>query len=97
MRWPIPDEEPVVNTIILTAETVANTEVKRCARERQAKVAAGVWMWWTDRSRSSDGKVGGAAVCKHRDGLRAFSRRLGTGPMEVDDEELWAIGLALRE
>jgi len=54
-------------------------------------------MWWTDRSQSDDGRVGAAAVCKHRDSWRAFRSHLGTGRMEVYDAELWAIGLALRE
>ena len=54
-------------------------------------------MWWTDGSRSDDGRVGAAAVCK--DGNQWRSRRsfLGTGRMEVFDAELWAIGLALGE
>jgi ribonuclease HI len=54
-------------------------------------------MWWTDGSRSDDGRVGAAAVCKHRDGWRAFGSHLGTGRMVVYDAELWAIGRALRE
>jgi ribonuclease HI len=54
-------------------------------------------MWWTDGSRSDDGRVGAAAVCKHGDGWKAFGSHLGTGRVEVYDAELWAIGLALRE
>jgi ribonuclease HI len=75
----------------------ATREAKCWAREREAKVGAGVSMWWTDGSLSDDGKVGAAAVCKHRDSLRAFLSHLGTGRMLVYDTELWDIGLALRE
>jgi len=97
MRWPNPDQEPAVKTVIISDDTATKREAIRWARERHAKVGAGVWMWWTDGSRSDDGRVGAAAVCKHRDGWRAFRSHLGTGQMEVYDAELWAIGLALRE
>ena len=60
-------------------------------------MGAGVSMWWTDGSRSDDGSVGAASVCKHQDSWIAFRCHLGTGRMEVYDAELWAIGLALRE
>ena len=52
-------------------------------------------MWWTDGSRSDDGRVGAAPVCTHRDEWRSRRSYLGTGHMEVIDAELWAIGLAL--
>jgi hypothetical protein len=52
-------------------------------------------MWWTDGLRSDDGRVGAAAVCKHSDGWKAFCSHLHTGRVEVNDSELWAIGLAL--
>jgi ribonuclease HI len=54
-------------------------------------------MWWTHGSRSDDGPVGGAAVCKLRDEWRSHRSYLGTGRMEVLDAELCAIGLALEE
>jgi len=54
-------------------------------------------MWWTDGSRSDDGRVGAAAVCKPRDEWRSRRSYLGTGRMEVFDAELWAIRLALEE
>jgi len=79
MRWPRPDEEPAVRTIILSDDTAAKREVKPWAREREAKVGAGVCMWWTDGSRSDDGRVGAAAVCKRRDGCRSFCRHHATG------------------
>jgi hypothetical protein len=53
-------------------------------------------MWWTDGSRSDDGSVGAAAVCKHRDRGRAFRGNL-TGRAEVYNAELGAIKLVLRE
>ena len=97
MRWPSPDKEPAVSTVILSDDVAAKREAIRWAREKEAKVGAGVWMWWTDGSRTDDGIVGAAAVCKHRDGWKSFRSHLGTGRMEVYDAELWAIGLALRE
>jgi ribonuclease HI len=54
-------------------------------------------MWWTDGSRSDDGRVGTAAVCKHRDKWRSRRCYLGIAQMVVFDAELWAIGLALEE
>jgi len=48
-------------------------------------------------SRSDDGRVGAAAVCKHGNQWRSRRSFLGTGRMEVFDAELWAIGLALGE
>jgi ribonuclease HI len=97
MRWPNTDEEPAVKTVILSEDKAAKREAIRWAREKEAKLGAGVWMWWTDGSRSNDGRVGDAAVCKHGDRCKAFRNHLGTGRMEVYDAELWAIGLALPE
>jgi len=54
-------------------------------------------MWWTDGSRSDDGRVGAMAVCKHKDEWRSRRSNLCTGRMEIIDAELWAIGLALEE
>ena len=48
MHWPNPDKEPAVKTVILSEDTAAKREVIRWARESEAKVGAGVWMWWTD-------------------------------------------------
>jgi len=95
MSWPAPGEEPVVRTTILDDTTAAKSAAQRWAREKEAKVGAGVWMWWTDGSRSDDGRVGAAAVCKHGNEWRSRRSFLGTGRMEVFDAELWAIGLAL--
>jgi len=52
-------------------------------------------MWWRDGSRSDNGRVGAAAVCKHGNQWRSRRSCLGTGRMEVFDAELWAMGLAL--
>jgi len=97
MLWPHPDEELAVKTVILSDDMAANREAKCWAREREAKVGAGVCMWWTDGSRSDDGRVEAGAVCKHRDSWRAFCSNLGTGRMEVYDAALWAIGHELWE
>ena len=63
--------------------------------DEDAKVGAGVWMWWTDGSRSDDGRVGAAAGCKHANERRSRCSFLGAGRMDVFDTELWAIGLRL--
>jgi len=67
MRWPNPDDEPAVKMVILSKDTAAKSEAILWARDTKAKVAAGVWMWLTDGSRSDDGRVGAATVCKHGD------------------------------
>jgi len=94
MSWPAPDEESLFKTVILDNATAAKRAAQRWAREKEAKVGVGVWMWWTDGSHSDDGRVGAAAVCKHRDEWRSRRSYLGAGRMEVFDAELWAIGLA---
>jgi ribonuclease HI len=95
MNWPAPGEESVVRTVILNDATAAMRAAQRWAIEKEAKVGVGVWMWWTDGSRSDDGRVGAVAVCKHRDEWRSHCSYLGTGRMQVFEAELWAIGLAL--
>ena len=65
MRWPNPDETLAVKPVILSEDTAAKREAIRWARDTEAKVGAGVWMWWTDGSRSDDSRVGAAAVWKH--------------------------------
>jgi len=97
MRWPNPDEEPAVKTVILSEDIAAKREVIRWARESEAKGGAVVWMWWTDGSRTDDSIVGAPVVCKHGDRGKAVRSHLRTGCMEVYDAELWGIGLALRE
>jgi len=97
MSWPAPGEEPVVKTIILDNKSTAMRAAQRWAREKEAKVGAGVWMWWTYGSPSDDSRVGAAAEFKHGIEWRTRHSYLGTGRMEVFDAELWAIGLALRE
>jgi len=95
MSWPAPGEEPAVRTTILDDTAGAKSAAQRWAMEKEAKVGAGVWMWWIDGSRSDDGWVGAAAVCKDGNKWRSRHSFLGTGHMEVFDAELWAIGLAL--
>ena len=72
-------EEPVVITIILDGQSTAKRASKRWAREKEAKVNAGVWMWWTDGSPSDIVRVGAAVVCKHGDEWRTRHSYLGTG------------------
>jgi len=93
--WPPLGEESVVRTTILDDTTTAKSAELRWAREKEAKVGAVVWMWWTGGSRSDDGRVGATAVCKHGNECSPRRSFLGTGCMEVFNAELWAIGLAL--
>ena len=78
----------MVRTTKLDDATAAKRAAQRWAREKEAKVGAGVWMWWTDGSRSDDGRVGAAAVCKHGNEWRSRYSYLGAGRMEVFDAEL---------
>jgi len=48
MNWPAPSAEPAVRTTILDDTTAAKSAMQRRARGKEAKVGAGVWMWWTD-------------------------------------------------
>jgi hypothetical protein len=97
MRWLAPGKEPVVKTILLEDERIAKSAVQPWAREMEAKVRVGVWMWWTDGSPSDDGPVGVAAVWKRGNEWRTRRHYLGTGRMEVFNAELWVIGLVLGE
>jgi len=54
-------------------------------------------MWWTDGLRTDYGRVGAAAVCRHRNGWKSVRSHPGTGHVEVYNAELWVIGVALRE
>jgi hypothetical protein len=92
--WLPTGEVSVVRTVILEVAPAAKRAAQPWAREKEAKVGAGVWMWWTDGSRSDDGRVGATAICKDRDEWRSRCSDLGTGRMEVFEAELWWIGLA---
>jgi hypothetical protein len=63
MNWPALGDGQVVTTIMLDDIAAAKCTMQRWARDIEAKIVAGVWMWWTDGSRLDDGRVGGAAVC----------------------------------
>jgi hypothetical protein len=97
MSCPAPGDEPVVKSIILDDKSTAKSAARRWAREKDAKVRVGVWVWSTDRRRSDDGRVGAAAVCKHSNEWRTRCSYLSTWRMEVFEIELWVIGLALGE
>ena len=51
INWRAPGEEPAVRTTILDDTAAAKSAAQRWAREKEAKMGAGVWMWWTDGSR----------------------------------------------
>jgi hypothetical protein len=97
MSWLSPCKEPVVTTIILDDTSTAKRAAQHCAREKDAKVSLGVWMWWTDGTLSDDGRVGSVVVRKQGNEWKTARRDLGTGCMEVFDAELWVIGLTLGE
>jgi len=93
MSWPPPVEEPVVKTILLDDKGTAKRAVQCWATEKEVTVGAGVWMWWTDASRSGNGRVGAAALYIHDNEWRTHRSRLGAGWMEFFNAELWVIGL----
>jgi hypothetical protein len=97
MSWPNPDQQPSVKMVILSEDMVTKRQAICWVTERQANVGTGIGVLFTDGSRSGDGRVGAIAVCKQGDRWNASRSPLGTRRMEVQDEELWAIGLALRK
>jgi hypothetical protein len=94
MNWLVLGEDPVVRTTILDDTPAAKSATMWWAREKDAKIGAGVWMWWTDESRSDDGQVGAIAACKHGNEWRSCRSSLGTGRIDVIAAKLWAIRLA---
>jgi len=44
-------------------KSTAKSAAQHWAKENEVQVGAGVRLWWTDGSRSDDGRVGAAAVC----------------------------------
>jgi hypothetical protein len=95
MNRPAPGGEPAVRTCILNDTAAVKSTAQRWAREKEAKIGAGVWMWWTDGSRSHDARVGAAAVYEHGNQWSSHCSFLGTGHLDVFHAELWAIGLPL--
>jgi len=85
----------MVTTTILDDTTAAKSTPRHWARETEAKVGARGWICSTDGSRSDDGRVGAAAVCKHGNQLGSHYGILGGRHMEVFDGELWTIGHVL--
>jgi hypothetical protein len=55
LSWLAPDEEPAVRNTFVDDTTAGRSAACCWARENEAKIRAGVWMWWTDKSRSDDG------------------------------------------
>jgi len=66
MSWPAPGEEAVVKTILLDGKCKAKKATQCWARDKEAKIEAGVWLRWRDASHSGDGQVGDTAACKHK-------------------------------
>jgi hypothetical protein len=50
-------------------------------------------MCWTGRTRSDDGRVGGARLCQNSNEWRTWHSCLGIGTMQLIDAELWVIRL----
>jgi hypothetical protein len=46
MNWLTPGEESVVSTTMLDDTTTAKRSMKCLEREKEAKIVAGVGMWW---------------------------------------------------
>jgi len=97
MVWPAPGEQAVLRTTILEDASAAKRTGQHWAREKEAKIGAGLWIWWSDGSHSDDGRVGAIAVFKHGNQWRSRRSFLGTVCMGDFDAELWPIGLALDE
>jgi hypothetical protein len=95
VNWPAPGEGPLVSNTILDDTTAAKSAAQRWARLEESKIGARVTMWWTDGSRSDNGRVGAAAVCKHGNERRSRHSFLVSGRMEGFYCAMWAIGLAL--
>jgi len=60
--------EPAVKTTIREDDDAAKRAAKLCERETEGKSGSGTSMWWTDESRTDDGRVRAAAVCLNGDG-----------------------------
>jgi len=80
-------------TTRLDVTTTAKISVQCWAREKEAKIGAGVRPCWTGGSHSHDGRVGAAPEFKHGHHSRSCRNSLGTGPMELFHTTLWAIRL----
>jgi len=94
MHWLSPGEGLVVRTITLD-NAVAKWAAQCWAREKVAKIGAGVWMWSSDGSRSENGPVEATAVCKHGNQWISSLSDLGSWLFDFFDAELWVIRLAL--
>jgi len=94
MNWLSPGEEAAVRVVIKQKDEAKN-HAERLSKEKHTKACT----WWTDGSRSDDGRVGAAAVCNHseRGGWRALRSYLQKGRMEVFDAEMWVIWITLKE
>ena len=97
MCEPDPWEKLVVRTTMPEDDAEAKRAAELWAKRKESKAGSGTWTWWTDGSRTDDGRVDAAAVCLNRDSWTVFRSCLGMGQMQVFDAELWAIGIILQK
>jgi len=83
MCWPDQGEKPAVRITILEDDAAAKRAAELWAKRKEIKAGSGTWTWWTDGSRTDDGRLGAAAVCLNGDRWTVFHSDLGTGRMEV--------------
>jgi len=95
MCWPDPGWKPAVKITILEVDAAAKRPAELWARKKECKMGSGTWTWWTDRSRTDDGRVGAAEVWLNGGGWTVFRSFLGMGQMEVFYAAHCAIGVAL--
>jgi len=57
----------------------AKRAAKQPARDKEGKPGSGVSVWWTDGSRTDDGRVGAAALLLHGDSSIVYWSYFGTG------------------
>jgi len=91
MNWAAPGKESMVRTTILEDTTTAKSAAQCRAREKDPKIGAAVWMWWTKELYSDDGRLGVTGVCKHRNQWQSRRSYLGTGHRGGFNAELWSI------
>jgi hypothetical protein len=76
MRCPGPGEKPAIKTTILEDDIEAKRAAELWAKEKEGKSGSAIWIWWTDRSRMHNERVGAAAVCLNRDIWTVFRSNL---------------------
>jgi hypothetical protein len=77
MCWLVPVEKPAAKTMILEDNAATTRAAELWARRQEMKGESGTWMWWTERSRTDEGRVGAAVLYLIAEGWTAFSSYLG--------------------